>query len=191
MSMMIRCTGLEHSAAEDAYAESVARDPGGVTVSFTRADSPARESTVWARIRNVALPRPGTTIQRSGTDAISALGSPVRITEGRYDDVRSRLVRRGPPADPTMSPHGVVIDAATARVAVRGRCDGVPAGKDEGRAHDQTAASRMTSARNRSAGATTMCRTARVGTNTDTSPIRSRSRASSSEGRVETQWENS
>jgi hypothetical protein len=29
----------------------------------------------------------------------------------------------------------VVIDAASARVAVRGRRDGVPAGKDDGRAH--------------------------------------------------------
>jgi hypothetical protein len=42
---------LEHTAAEDAYAESVAQDPGCVTASFTSAESPTKGVNGWARIK--------------------------------------------------------------------------------------------------------------------------------------------
>jgi hypothetical protein len=63
--LRFRCTGWTPSAAEDGYAEPVARDPGGVT-AFHQCRFTRPEVNGWARIRDVALPRPGTTTPTVG-----------------------------------------------------------------------------------------------------------------------------
>jgi hypothetical protein len=75
---------LEQSAAEDGYAESVARDPGGVTAfSPVPIHPPGSQRCGPESGTSRCLDREQRP-QRSGTDAISALGSPVHIAEGRY-----------------------------------------------------------------------------------------------------------
>jgi hypothetical protein len=76
---------LEQSAAEDGYAESVARDPGGVTACCTCADfTRLGVNGVGQNQGRRAASTGNNDPNGRGTNAISALGSPVHITEGRY-----------------------------------------------------------------------------------------------------------